>query len=175
MRYHVTLDGRTVTVAVDGRDVEIDGERTAAHIEALGSSGARALMLDGRAHRVVAHRRDDGRWRIFVDGVPFLVEAVDERARAIRALAGAGADDTGPRPLRAPMPGLVVEVDVREGDVVTAGQGLVVVEAMKMENELRAAVPARVRRILVEPGQAVEKDQVLIELEPPEGAEEDPS
>ena len=63
------------------------------------------------------------------------------------------------------MPGLVVRVNVAEGDEVAAGQGLVVMEAMKMENELRAPAPGRVRRVLATPGTAVEKGAVLVEVD----------
>ena len=62
------------------------------------------------------------------------------------------------------MPGLVVRVNVAEGDTVAAGQGLVVMEAMKMENELRAAAAGTVSRVLATPGAAVEKGAVLVEL-----------
>ena len=63
------------------------------------------------------------------------------------------------------MPGLVVRVNAQVGDQVSAGQGLVVMEAMKMENELRSQAPGRVKSVLVAPGQAVEKGTLLIELE----------
>jgi pyruvate carboxylase subunit B len=65
------------------------------------------------------------------------------------------------------MPGLVVRVLVQPGQRVGPGQGLVVLEAMKMENELRATAPATVGSILVDPGQAVEKGQVLVEFDHP--------
>jgi pyruvate carboxylase subunit B len=84
---------------------------------------------------------------------------------AIRALAGAGAAAAGPRPIVAPMPGMVVKVEVAAGDTVRAGQGIVIVEAMKMENELRASGAGRVTRVHVSKGDAVAKDQVLVELE----------
>jgi biotin carboxyl carrier protein len=71
----------------------------------------------------------------------------------------------GPAPLIAPMPGLVVRVNVTEGDEVAAGQGLVVMEAMKMENELRAPAAGRVSRVHATAGTAVEKGTVLVELE----------
>jgi biotin carboxyl carrier protein len=93
---------------------------------------------------------------------------VDERTRAIREMAGVKEGTRGPKALRAPMPGLVVKVEIREGDAVVEGQGLVIVEAMKMENELKAEGEGRVARILVEPGQAVEKDQVMVEFEAPD-------
>ncbi len=64
------------------------------------------------------------------------------------------------------MPGMVVKVEVEPGDVVAPGQGVVIVEAMKMENELKASVPARVRTVHALPGTAVEKDAVLVEFEP---------
>ena len=62
------------------------------------------------------------------------------------------------------MPGMVVQVAVAEGDVVDAGDRIAVVEAMKMENELRATAASRVAKVRVSPGQAVEKDQVLVEF-----------
>jgi pyruvate carboxylase subunit B len=70
------------------------------------------------------------------------------------------------------MPGLLVQLEVAIGDRVEAGQGVAIVEAMKMENELKAEAPGVVARIHVRPGQAVEKDQVLIELHAPADAEE---
>ena len=69
------------------------------------------------------------------------------------------------------MPGLVVTVEVEEGELVEAGTGLLIVEAMKMENELSAEVRARVGAIHVTPGQAVEKDQILMEMLPPEAGD----
>jgi pyruvate carboxylase subunit B len=93
-------------------------------------------------------------------------EAIDERTRAIREMTGAGGAALGPAPIRAPMPGLVVKVEVEEGDVVEAGQGMAIVEAMKMENELKAEGPGVVSTIHVAAGDTVEKDQILIDLDP---------
>ena len=75
----------------------------------------------------------------------------------------------GPGALRAPRPGMVIKIEVEEGQEISAGQGLVIVEAIKMENELRSPGEARVGRILVEEGTAVEKDQVLMEFSPLDG------
>src|SRR5690606_8230329 len=106
-----------------------------------------------------------GRWTLELDGHTLEVEVADERTRALRAVAAATAPPAGPRPVRAPMPGLVVRVDVRPGQAIEAGQGVVIMEAMKMENELRADAPGIVSRVLVEAGQAVEKGAVLVEFE----------
>jgi pyruvate carboxylase subunit B len=94
-------------------------------------------------------------------------EVVDERTRAIRALTGRSGAAAGPRPVRAPMPGLVVRVEVEAGQSVVAGQGVVIMEAMKMENELRAETGGVVARVHAVPGAAVEKGAVLVEFVPP--------
>ena len=93
-------------------------------------------------------------------------DVVDDRTKAIREMAGSGAPAAGPAPIVAPMPGMVVKVEVAEGDPVRAGQGIVIVEAMKMENELRASGAGRVTRVHVDRGDAVSKDQILVEIEP---------
>jgi pyruvate carboxylase subunit B len=98
-----------------------------------------------------------------MNGHRFAIEALDSRARAIRDMAATGAQ-TGPAPLVAPMPGMIVRVFVQPGDTVVAGQGLVVMEAMKMENELRASGPGTVSAVRVVVGTAVQKGAVLVEL-----------
>ena len=87
-------------------------------------------------------------------------------------MTGQGGGDTGPKPIRAPMPGLVVRVNVQEGDTVEAGQSVAIVEAMKMENDLKAEGPGRVAAVLVEAGEPVEKGAVLVEFEAEEDADE---
>jgi len=79
-------------------------------------------------------------------------------------LARSPAAVVGPAPLRAPMPGLIVRVEVEPGDAVKAGQGVVIMEAMKMENELHSERDGVVARVLVAAGEPVEKGAVLIEF-----------
>ena len=117
-------------------------------------------------HRVLALKGDSrGRFDVSVGGYRFDVLALDERARAIRELSGAATQASGPAHLVAPMPGMIIRLNVAQGDQVRAGQGLVVMEAMKMENELRASVAGVVRKVLVAPGSAVEKGALLLEME----------
>ena len=125
------------------------------------------MLLDvgGTLHRLAVRRGDGrGRYTVWSDGHRFEVEALDERRRAIRDMAGAGADSGGPSPLVAPMPGLVVKVLVEEGTRVEAGQAMVVIEAMKMENELKAASAGVVVAVRVRQGEAVEKGAMLVDL-----------
>jgi pyruvate carboxylase subunit B len=96
------------------------------------------------------------------------VEVLDERTRYIRSLSGGVERQLESPVLKAPMPGLVLRVQVEPGQRVPAGAGLVVLEAMKMENELKSRFDAVIKAIRVQPGEAVEKGQVLLEFRPPD-------
>ncbi len=115
-----------------------------------------------------------GRWHLQVEGRVHQAEVLDPGQEFIRQARKAAGVGVGVPALKAPMPGLVVRVEVEEGQVVQAGDSLIIVEAMKMENELRAAASGVVTRIMAEVGAAVEKDTVLMEFDPlpSEGGEE---
>jgi acetyl/propionyl-CoA carboxylase alpha subunit len=167
MKYIVDVNGERITVELDGAHAVIDGERLDVSLTAVEGTPVKLVRVGEQVHRVVARRGAvRGNWQLDVDGVRVEAEALDERLRAIRDLTAASAAASGPAPLLAPMPGLVIRVNVAVGDLVAAGQGLVVVEAMKMENELRAAAPALVTVVRAVIGTAVEKGAVLIELGP---------
>lgn len=165
MLYHVTIGDRTLRVELDGQRVIVDGTPLQdSELVNVPGNAVRHLLLDGSSHTVVATRSEED-WQLAVDGWPVRATVVDERTRAIRAMTGRGSGPQGPRPVKAPMPGLIVRIEVAEGHAVKAGQPVVAMEAMKMENELKAEAPGVVSRILVAPGTAVEKGAVLIEFE----------
>jgi biotin carboxyl carrier protein len=165
VKYFVTLADRTFEVDVDGARVTVDGTTLEAHVAAVPGTPLHHLLLAGASWTVAADARESGSWVIAAVGERFNVDVTDERTRQIRAFSGAAR--RGPRAgvVAAPMPGLVVRVAVREGQRVEAGDGLVVVEAMKMENELRAPKAGVVARVHVTAGQAVEKGAALVTLE----------
>ncbi|NUO37285.1 MAG: biotin attachment protein [Gemmatimonadaceae bacterium] len=166
MKYVVRVGDTDVEVVLDGGRVEANGMSTDAQVTELEGTPVRMVRIGTEVHRVVARRgATRGRYTLWLDGFRYEVEALDERARAIRELAGAASGPTGPAPLIAPMPGMIVRVAVQVGDAVQAGQGLVVMEAMKMENELRATAAGTVKAVLAQPGTAVEKGALLLELE----------
>jgi biotin carboxyl carrier protein len=171
MRYFVTLEGRTFEVELGPDGVQVDGDAVSTDLARIDGTNVRSLVCDGVSHRVLAAKAGADAWDLHFGGHRFRAEVLDERTRAIREMTGAGAGPAGPRPIRAPMPGLVVKLEVEVGDRVEAGQGTVIVEAMKMENELKAEAAGIVSHIHVEEGQPVEKDQVLIDLANPETAE----
>lgn len=159
------VNGERVTVDLGPNGIEVDGRMVLAHLEEVEGTPIFLLSVDGTLHRLAIQRGEGrGSYSIWSDDGRFQVEALDERRRAIRELTGAGAKHPGPAPLIAPMPGLVVRVLVQPGDQVQAGQPLVVMEAMKMENELRTTAAGVVAAVLVQPGVAVEKGSVLVEL-----------
>ena len=168
MRYHVTVGDDTFEVEIDAEGVRIDGEPVAVGgPESVGPS-LYSFLVGGASHTVVAERSGPGVWNLQLRGRRARVEVVDDRTRAMRDMASTGSAVKGPSPVRAPMPGLVVKVEVEEGEWVEEGGGLLVVEAMKMENSLTAPVGGRVGTIHVVAGQTVEKDEILIDMLPPD-------
>jgi acetyl/propionyl-CoA carboxylase alpha subunit len=166
MKYHVRINDEDHEVLLDAAGVHLDGQDVAAHVVPVDGTPVRIVTIGDEVHRVVV-RPGAGRgvYTLWLDGYRFEGEALDERTRAIRELSGTTAGPSGPAPLKAPMPGLIVRINVAVGDSVQAGQGLVVMEAMKMENELRTTAAGRVKAIVVQTGTAVEKGALLIELE----------
>jgi biotin carboxyl carrier protein len=166
MKYIVEVNGSRVQVELTGEGVRVDGSPQVAHIADVSGTPIQLVTMGNAVHRVAVRRLGSrGRYALWIDGYRFDVEALDERTRAIRDLTAAAERSSGPVPLVAPMPGLVVRVDVKPGDQVPAGRGLIVMEAMKMENELRAPAAGTVKTVHVSPGTAVEKGTILVELE----------
>ncbi len=147
----------------DGFEVTVDGRRHAVDLICLdGAIASLRFAEDGRSFQVTYQHGGDRKWRVAVGEREFElavltpVEAIDEAA---------GARGRGPSRIEAPIPGKVVAVAVVAGDEVAAGQQVVVLEAMKMENELVAEQAGRVAEVHVAPGDTVEAGAVLVELE----------
>jgi biotin carboxyl carrier protein len=144
-----------------GFEVALDGRAVAVDVVAAGSRWS--LLLDGRSYEVVIDETAAG-LSVHLDGhaVPVRIGGVTRFGRGGTA---ADAGSSGPRRITAPMPGRIVKVLVQPGDHVAARQGLIVVEAMKMENELRAPAPGRISEVRVTEGAKVEANAVLVVLE----------
>ena len=166
MRYFVTLQGRTFEVELGGAQPRIDGVEVEAELASIPGGTLRSLRLNGASfsHSIRAGDRK-GEWSCLIGGREIRAEVVDERTRMLREMTGVAPEETE-LTLKAPMPGLVLRVEVAVGDRVTAGQGVVIVEAMKMENELKAPRDGVVAKVEVEAGQTVDKGAVLLVLAP---------
>jgi pyruvate carboxylase subunit B len=166
VRYIVDVNGERREVELDSASAKLGDDEFPVSLEALEGTPVRLVKIGDRVHRIVVRRKEGrGQYTMWVDGHRFEVEALDERARAIRDITAATAKPTGPAPIVAPMPGLVVRVNVSVGDVIAAGHGAIVMEAMKMENELRSTAAGKVKAVNVSVGTPVEKGVVLVELE----------
>lgn len=165
MKYLVDVNGERVEVALEEGGARLDEVLWSTHLEQVDGTPVHLLRIGDAVHRVVVARGEErGRYTLWIGAHRYDVDAVDERTRTIRELTAAAGGPQGPRPLVAPMPGLIVRLHVAVGDVVAAGQPLVSMEAMKMENELRAPAAGTVTAIVVAPGQPVDKGAVLVEL-----------
>lgn len=165
MKYVVRIGDRTFDVDVNGNRIRIGtGGEQPARLVPMPWGPLRRLELGGRSRTYAVVRSGDA-WKLYHGGVVWEAEVVDERANTLRRLVGRSTvTHAADGAVRAPMPGLVLRVEVTEGQSVSAGTGLVVLEAMKMENEIRAPAAGTVRKVLVTQGQAVEKGTPLIEL-----------
>jgi biotin carboxyl carrier protein len=167
MRVELEVAGRRRQVEIERRDdrltVRLDGQQVGVEATALpGGRWSLRLPGSGRQHEVVIVSRPDGSGlEALVDGLSVPVRVSSGTAVAKKA----GAHGEGPDRVTAPMPGKVVKLLVSAGDQVTARQGVVVVEAMKMENELRAPRSGRVKEVPVREGQAVETGALLVLVE----------
>jgi pyruvate carboxylase subunit B len=166
MKYFVSIGGRETEVDVDGDRVTIGGRTVTATLERMPGAPLVVITVDGRPVTIPLERAGRGRWTVSRHGERHEVEVVDERSRHIRSLAGAGSVAPSGGILRAPMPGLVVRIQVAAGERVTAGAPVIVLEAMKMENQLRAPAAGIVKAVHVREGEAVEKGKGLIDLGP---------
>jgi len=172
MMYHVRVGSRSFEVVVGSEGVSVDGKPVDVDLGRIPGTPVRSLRVNAASHQLVASSSGRGSWVLHLRGAGFEAEVIDERTRAIRELTGAAAAASGPKPITAPMPGLVVKVEVAEGEPVRPGQGVVVVEAMKMENELKAEAEGIVSRVHVAPGDTVDKGQILVDFEPPAETEQ---
>ncbi|HEX5005216.1 MAG TPA: biotin/lipoyl-containing protein [Gemmatimonadales bacterium] len=168
MKYFVELAGRQFEVEIEAGGVRVDGESLPAAMETLPGTPLRQLRMGDRTEVFSVEPAGQGAWAIGLRGERWEATVIDERTRHIRSLTGDGRRRPGAGEVKAPMPGLVLRVLVEPGLVVAAGAGVAVLEAMKMENQIKAPAAGVVGEVRVTAGQAVEKGQVLVVLTPPD-------
>jgi pyruvate carboxylase subunit B len=162
--YTVTLEGKELRVSLRGGGiVEVGEAEGPVRLRSLGKH--RFLVMIGDATYYVVAARQDGEYHLMLDGRHLSASVESDRDRLLRAYAREGGDAHHRTEIHAPMPALVVDVEVAVGDEVKPGQGLVILEAMKMENEIKAHQSGTVKEVRVEKGKTVEKGALLILLE----------
>lgn len=163
MKYEVRISGKTHIVELerqaDDWQASIQGKSGITADVAEITPNVFSVLLPGRSHEVYVTPSSGGQLQLHTGGFEFLAEVIDPRAWRGRLHGGAEAE--GRQQITAPMPGKVVRLLMKAGDMVDGGQGLLVVEAMKMQNEIRSPKSGRVERVLVAEGQAVNAGEVL--------------
>ena len=164
MIYDVSIDGKNHrlelnrsdgrwTCRLEGREVEVDA--------VLARPDVLSLRIGNQAYEIKCERVGS-ELHLWVGSVRFAAEVRDPRSLRGRTRA---ADDHGPKKLIAPMPGKVVRVLAREGEIVDSGAGILVVEAMKMQNEIKSPKKGTIQKVLVREGAPVNAGDVLAIVE----------
>ena len=159
--HYVRVGAVEHTVSIEGDAITFDGSPLSAEIAPLGG-GVFSLLLDGESIRVVLSGEGDR--TALCSGITGEVALESPRSRLLKQFGGIADEAHRQLEIRAPMPALVVRIEVEVGQRVAQGEGLIVLEAMKMENELNAPHAGTVKEILVEKGRSVEKGALLVRL-----------
>ena len=161
--YRTLIGDRQADITIDGERVLVEGDPINVDVCEV-SDGLLSVIVDGKSYDVYVENKDRGEYTLTIRDQ---LRSVKVLSRRDLLLARYGVVDTlqsREKEIRAPMPGLVLNVYVSEGDVIDAGVSLLVLEAMKMENEVRAASSGSVARVHVRAGDAVGKNDLLIEI-----------
>lgn len=165
MKYITTVEGKQFLVEViDEKHVSVDGKVYEVDFESVSGQPVYSLIVDGRSHESYIYQGEEENWQVLLRGRLYPVTVEDEREKRLRAAAGGGVAETGEFHLRAPMPGLVVAVPVTEGQQVKRGQVILILESMKMQNEIKAPRDGVIGRIRVKAGETVEQKQTLLSV-----------
>lgn len=163
-KYLVSVEGKTYTIEINQDDrVLVDGREVNVDFHSIDRDVLYSLLLDNHSYEAVIEERD-GAHQVLLRGRLYSVDVQDEqRTRLIQGSRGFS-PPTGEILIKAPMPGLIVKVPVTEGQEIQAGQNVVILESMKMENELKSPRAGTVTRVKVQPKDSVEKGQVLVTI-----------
>jgi acetyl/propionyl-CoA carboxylase alpha subunit len=155
-KHTVSLEGKppNARIVIGGREYEVEWSNV--------PGGVISMIVDGESRTARIARRDGG-LAVWVDGHRL---DLDVGSSADESVGSAGAHAGADGVIKAPMPGSVVKVLVEEGEEVSAGQSLVIVEAMKMENEVRSPIDGVVKAVNVAAGDSVGTTEAMIEVEP---------
>lgn len=164
MKYYAKVNEKEFIIEISQDDqILVNDVPYMIDFEVLPISKLASLLINHQSLEAVIEDRDT-HWEVLTEGELYNVTVQDERAFRLAQARGVGLDDSVATAVRAPMPGLVIKVLVAEGDVVEQGQHVIILESMKMENELKSPRSGVVTAVKVNVGDSVEKDQILVAL-----------
>ena len=156
--YHISLDDQDTRI-----DLNINGEPLQIDLVPINGDHTYSLLINGRSY--VATMMDvDESCQVMIDGRAYAIDVAEEELARLRSQVKRK-HHAGGEQIKAPMPGRIIDIEVAVGDPVESGQGVAIIEAMKMENELRARTGGVVKEIRTRVGDAVNKNDILVVLE----------
>jgi biotin carboxyl carrier protein len=165
MKYVTTVNDKDFEIEiVDEHHIRIGERLLAVDFETVSGQPVFSLILDGKSYESFVYQGDED-WEVLLRGRQFQVKVQDEREKRLKTAAGGGVAEGGEFHLKAPMPGLIVAIPVAEGQEIKKGQVLLILESMKMQNELKAPRDGVVDRIRVKAGESVEQKQTLLSVQ----------
>ena len=164
MKYITKVNDQEYTIEIDHENqIRVDGQLYSVDFHQLTEGGILSLLLNNRSLEAIVEERDQA-WEVLIQGELYTVQVQDERAYRLAKARGSTAEVTGEATVKSPMPGLIIAVLVEEGQIVQKGEQIIILESMKMENELRSPRAGLVKQVMIEPGASVEKDQLLVSI-----------
>jgi biotin carboxyl carrier protein len=164
MKYITTVNSHEYTIEIlDEAHLSMDGVVYELDFERVGNQPVYSLVLGGQSFEAHVYI-DEEQWQVLLRGDMYRAVVEDERERRLRSQLEGVPAERGEFHLKAPMPGLVIAIPVGEGQSVEKGDMLVILESMKMQNELKAPRAGKVSRVRVAPGERVEQKQTLLSV-----------
>jgi len=164
MKYVTNIGEREFLIEIiDERNIIVDGTPVEVDFDAVSDQPVYSLLVDGQSYEAYVYPSDEG-WQVLLHGTLYPVSVEDEREKRLRAALGSQVVDREEYHLRAPMPGLVVSIPVTEGQQIERGEVLLILESMKMQNELKSPRAGKVSRVRVKTGDSVEQRQPLLSV-----------
>ncbi len=164
MKYLTTVNNEQYEIEIRGEGVVlVNGEARRVDFKSMGEHAIYSMIIDNQSFEAVVEQRG-GKYHVLIFGDLYEIDVVDERTQRLIAAGGRGTEMAGDVIIQAPMPGLIIEVPVKEGDQVSKGQTVVILESMKMENELKAPRDGVVHHVEVSAGQTVNQQDVLVTI-----------
>lgn len=164
MKYVTTIDGHEYLIDIlDEHQVSVDGVVHQVDFMPVGDQQVYSLVVNGKSVDANVYLNDDT-WQVLFQGNLYSASVEDEREKRLRAALGGRVADHEDFHLKAPMPGMVISIPVNEGQSIHKGDVLVVLESMKMQNELRSPRDGRVIRVRIKPGERVEQKETILSV-----------
>jgi len=167
MKYITTVNDKSYTIEINEEQrITVDGVEYAVDFASIGQGEASiyTLLVNGQSYEAFVSENESD-WQVLLRGALYTARVEEEREKRLRAAGGVvSGSASGEFNLKAPMPGLVVAVPVAEGQAVKKGDNLIMLESMKMQNELKSPREGTVTRVKVKVGDSVEQNQVMVTI-----------